>query len=182
MSRGPALLIAPPAIADPRFQGSVIMLTHSTQQGDFGFCVNRPTEHTLADVTRELGISTVPHTDLYWGGPVHPSTIWMLHDTGWSIDQTRELDSDWAMTSHKDMFTAISEGHEPRYWRMFFGFCHWRPGQLDSELKGTPPWQAKQSWLLAESLGPEWLFEQSPDQLWESATTESAHQAVDSWL
>ncbi len=176
------LLIAPPGIPDRRFRNAVIMLTHSTEQGDFGLCVNRQTTHSLQEVTEPLDLGAVPDLSLYWGGPVNPGTIWMLHDTGWSIDQSIEIDSDWSMTSHADMFTAIADGYEPLHYRMFMGFCAWQQGQLARELVGEKPWNHKHSWLTAENLGPEWLLGQDPDKIWESATTLSAHQAVDSWL
>lgn len=176
------LLIAPPGIPDRRFRNSVIMMTHSNEQGDFGLCVNRLTAHGLQEVTQSLDLGPVPDLSLYWGGPVNPGTIWMLHDTGWSIDQTVEINQQWAMTSHAEMFTAIADGHEPLHYRMFMGFCAWKPGQLSCELMGEKPWSHNHSWLTAENLGPEWLLGQDSDQVWESATTLSSHQAVDSWL
>ncbi len=176
------LLIAPPGIPDRRFKNTVIMLTHSNDSADFGLCVNKLTAHSLQEITEPLDLGPVPNLDLYWGGPVSPGTIWMLHDTGWSIEQSVEINTDWAMTSHADMFTAIAEGNEPLHYRMFMGFCAWQQGQLVKELAGAPPWNHRHSWLTAENLGPEWLLGQSADVIWESATTLSAHQAVDSWL
>ncbi len=180
--RAAQLLIAPPAIPDPRFRNSVVMMTHRTHSGDFGLCVNRISPHTLQDVVEPLGLDPVPAIPIYWGGPVGLGTIWMLHDSGWSIDQTIPINHEWSMTSHEDLFPALANGYEPLPYRIISGYSAWAPDQLEHELEGHPPWTHRHSWLIAENLGPEWLLGQDPDQLWESATTLSAHQAVDSWL
>jgi putative AlgH/UPF0301 family transcriptional regulator len=70
----------------------------------------------------------------------------------------------------------------PRYFRMFMGYAAWGPGQLDQEIEGQGPWSQAQSWLTAQNLGPEWLFEQPVEELWSGVVTLSCHQAVDSWL
>lgn len=176
------LLIAPPGIPDRRFRNSVIMMTHSTEQGDFGLCVNRETARGLQEVIQDLDLAPIPNVPLYWGGPVSPGTIWMLHDSGWSIDQTLSIDREWSMTSHVEMFEALAQGHEPHRYRFMHGFCAWAPGQLERELRGLSPLSHSHSWLIADNLGPEWLLDQEPQNIWESATTLSAHQAVDSWL
>jgi len=167
---------------DPRFKDSVIMLVGASGGIDRGLCVNRVTDHTLTEITQPLDVGLLPPAPLYWGGPVNPTTIWMLHDSGWSIDASVPINHEWAMTSHREMFEAIAQGYEPAEWRMFFGFCAWAPGQLTAELNGTPPRAHRHSWLVAQNLGPEWLFEQDPDVIWQSATSVSAHQAVASWL
>lgn len=86
------------------------------------------------------------------------------------------------MTSNIDMFKHLAEGDCPKHFRLMIGYCSWSRGQLEAEIAGNPPWNKGHSWLVAKNLGPEWLFEQPVDLLWENATTLSAHQAVDSWL
>lgn len=176
------LLIAPPHIPDPRFRKSVIMLTHDHRGGSFALCVNRITEHSLQDIVSELGIDTEMNFPLYWGGPVNSNTVWMLHSSEWEIDHTVTISEEWSMTSNIDMFKYLAEGKFPRHFRLMLGYCSWSKGQLQSELEGHPPWNHNNSWLIAENLGPEWLFDQPVELLWESCTTLSSHQAVDSWL
>jgi putative transcriptional regulator len=176
------LLIAPPRIPDPRFKKSVLMLTHDHKGGSFALCVNRPTEHTLQDIISELGINTNLNFPLYWGGPVSPNTVWMLHDAGWSCEHTVPVTDEWAMTSNVEMFVDLANGNFPKHFRLMLGYCSWGKNQLQSEIDGMPPWNHNNSWLLAENLGPEWLFEQPVELIWDSATTLSSHQAVSSWL
>ena len=44
------LLIAEPFLADPNFARSVILLCEHGEEGSVGFSLNRPTEHSLADL------------------------------------------------------------------------------------------------------------------------------------
>lgn len=158
------------------------MLTHDYPNGSFALCVNKPTEHTLQDIIDELGIETNLNFPLYWGGPVNPGTVWMLHDSAWSIDQTVEVNDEWSMTSNIDMFRHLADGDYPQHFRLMIGYCSWARGQLQAEIAGSPPWQNGHSWLIAKNKGPEWLFDQPEDRLWETATELSSHQAVASWL
>lgn len=178
------LLIAPPTIPDPRFRNTVLMLTHDHDAGSFALCVNRPTEHTLKELLIETGMDHECSLDfpLYWGGPVSPNTIWMLHSSEWSTEGTVGLTDEWSMSSNIKMFRRLSDGDCPKHFRVVFGYCSWAPRQLECELEGMGPWRKEHSWLVAQNLGPEWLFEQPVDDLWSSVVTLSSHQAVDSWL
>ncbi len=179
------LLIAPPGLPDSRFRNTVLMLTHSHTGGSFALCVNQPTEYTLQDLIQDvdLNLEVELNFPIYWGGPVGRNTVWMLHSSEWSIpDVTVEINRDWSMTSNLSMFMHLSDGDYPQHFRIVHGYCSWAPAQLECELTGRGPWRREHAWLVAQNPGPEWLFEQPVDDLWANATTESSHQAVDSWL
>lgn len=179
------LLIAPPTIPDPRFRKTVLMLTHTHDGGSFALCLNRHTNYDCNDILKDLDLGTdlnVP-MPLYWGGPVSPGTVWMLHTSEWQLEtNTVEITQEWSMTSHAKMFERLNAGDTPRQFRLMFGFCSWAPNQLEAELQGQPPWNPNHSWLVARNPGAEWIFEQPVENLWENATTLCSHQAVDSWL
>lgn len=176
------LLISPPNIPDSRFRNTVLMLTHDHDGGSFALCVNRETKYTLKDLLEDTEIELNVNFPVYWGGPVGASTVWMLHSSEWSIDNTVEIDEHWSMSSSIEMFRALALGDCPRHFRILFGYCSWAPGQLQCELDGLGPWKKEHSWLVAKNLGPEWLFEQPVETVWDNCTTLSSHQAVDSWL
>lgn len=176
------LLIAPPQIPDKRFRGTVLMMTHDHQGGTFALCLNQPTDHTLLDILEDTGIEANLNFPLYWGGPVNPGSVWMLHSTDWSIESTVNINDDWAMTSNEEMFHHLADGDCPRFFRMMFGYCSWAPGQLKAELRGAAPWNKNHSWLIAENPGPEWIMEYPVDELWAASAELCSHQAVDSWL
>jgi putative transcriptional regulator len=177
------LLIAPPGIVDERFANTVIMLTHDMARGTFALCVNKPTDYTLQDILDEVGVDINLNFPLYWGGPVSPGTVWMLHDSEWECgEHTEQINDEWSMTSNIAMFELMAQGDYPQHFRMMFGYCSWTRGQLQSEINGDPPWTKRHSWLVAQNPGPEWLFDEPIDGLWHTATALSASQAVDSWL
>lgn len=178
------LLIAPPNIPDPRFRDSVLMLTHYSETGAHGLCVNKPSGYTLDEILSDsdFNIESVPRIPIYWGGPVSQNSIWMLHSSDWVCDKSVMITTSWAMTSSESMFHHLADGDSPRYFRLLMGYASWAPDQLENELSGVEPWKKEHSWLTANNLGPEWLFEQPVEQLWGSVVTLSCHQAVDSWL
>lgn len=179
------ILISPPAIPDPRFRKCVMMLTHDHEGGSFALCLNRPSRYDCNDILKQMPIGdniNLP-LPLYWGGPVSPSTIWMLHSSEWKLEtHTVEINEHWSMTSNEKMFYMLEANNQPLHFRLVFGFCSWAPSQLEAELRGLPPWNPKHSWLVAKNPGPEWLFEQPVENLWDNATTLCSHQAVDSWF
>lgn len=170
------LLIAPPGMRDPRFQDAVLMITHDTAGGSFALCLNKTSEYCLQDIIEEVGVDLNLNFPLYWGGPVSPSTVWMLHSTDWMCEYSEELSSDWAMTSNVVMFEHMADGDYPQFFRMMFGYSSWTRGQLASELA------RKDSWLIATNPGPEWVLDAPIDDLWTAATCLSGKQAVASWL
>lgn len=178
------LLIAPPGLPDPRFRNCVLMLTHDHSTGSFALCVNKPTKWTLDEViaSSDLDVDCVPPIPVYWGGPVSPNSLWMIHSSEWRTSHSVVLDDHWAMTSDVEMFHHIADCDYPRHFRIVMGYCSWTQGQLRAELEGQAPWNKQHSWLVAQNMGPEWLLEQDSEDLWGTATTLSSHQAVDSWL
>lgn len=169
---------------DPRFRNSVLMITHANETGAFALCVNRPLNFTLNEILQDsnIRVENMPAFPVYWGGPVSSRSLWMIHSSEWRCDSTVDVNEHWAMTSSEEMFHCMADGDCPRQFRIIMGYCGWSPGQLEAELSGQGPWKPQHSWLVAHNLGPDWLFDQDPEDLWASATTLCSHQAVDSWL
>src|SRR5947209_1204796 len=69
------LLVATPALQEPTFARTVILLLeHSADDGAIGLVVNRPTTVAVADVVGAVAdIATEPAV-LFEGGPVSPTT------------------------------------------------------------------------------------------------------------
>lgn len=178
------LLIAPTNMRDSRFSKTVLLVIHNHQHGAMALCLNKPTGYQVKDILRNLDIESgfefnVP---LYWGGPVNPHSVWMIHDNEWKNSHTMELSESWSMTSHLSMFEQINKGDVPNRFRIFIGFAGWAPYQLEKELEGEPPWSKDHSWLIAQNPDPVWLMDQDEEALWESSIQLSANQAVHSWL
>lgn len=176
------LLIAPPAMQDTRFHHSVLLITQHSQRASFALCVNRPTEHRLNDILEPLTIRFPQNPQMYWGGPVSPSTVWMLHDSAWSSQGTAPVTDQWSITSHHQMFDHIQAQGWPQQYRLMFGHSGWGPGQLTAELTGQDPWSHRSSWLVLHGPDPDWLLNPQVEELWRQATAFCGQQTVDSWM
>lgn len=176
------LLIAPPNMLDPRFRESVILVTNHTAEGSHGLCLNRSTEHTLKDILKPLKLDLDRDPEVYWGGPVSLTTVWMLHDKSWSIGNTQSINDQWSLTSHYKMFHHMVEGHWPDRFRIMLGHAGWGQGQLEAELRGWEPWDPHHSWLIAHDPEPQWLLDCDPEQMWSMSCSFCGQQTVDSWM
>lgn len=177
-------LIAPANMVDARFDKTVMLVTQVNNTGHMALCLNRPTEYTLQDLLdrEDLSIDKKLEHPLYWGGPVNQNTVWMLHDPDWSQRNSLYINDKWSMTSHVSMFSRLSDNDYPRWFRFFFGFAAWGPGQLEHEIQGEHPWRKEHSWLIAKDIDPYWMVDQVEDLLWQEAIQLSANQAVEQWL
>jgi putative transcriptional regulator len=176
------LLIAPPNMLDPRFKNSVLLVTYHTQEHSMALCLNRPTGYSLKDATSSLDIEVDEDPEIFWGGPVAKSTLWLLHDSGWNCDGTVEINDRWSVSSSAEMFDYIRLKGWPNRYRMMLGHSGWGPGQLVSELEGVEPWSPDHSWLVAHNATPDWLLDSDPEQLWNISCSFCGQQAVDSWI
>ena len=176
------LLIAPPLIPDRRFAKSVMLVTTDSNGATFALALNKPTHHTLQDAVMDTGMPTNLNFPLYWGGPVNPGTVWMLHSPEWATETTVAVNDMWSLTSNVEMFSHLADGDYPKHFRLMLGYAGWAPGQLKAELRGLPPWNHNHSWLVADSPSPGWVYEQPVEELWLNSMELSSHQAIDAWL
>lgn len=159
-----------------------MFLTHTNTRGAFGLCLNRRSDHSVNDILESIDLHLDEDLPLYWGGPVSPNTIWMLHDKQWAVENTLPVDDKWSVTSHTEMFSKIKEGDTPEKFRIFFGHAAWGPGQLEGEMRGEEPWRLEHSWLVVKNPDPDWMFNVDTEHLWSMSCSISGQQAVESWL
>ena len=176
------ILVAPPTMPDPRFTNTVLLVTHHGSRASQALCLNKPSEYTLNEIIKPLNLRLDRDPRLYWGGPVSPNTVWMLHDPNWLTEGSVMINSEWAMTSHMQMFNKIVNDSWPDRYRIMFGHSTWGPGQLESELDGADPFPLEGSWLVVHKPNPDWLVNSSVDHLWSSSCGLCGQQAVDSWM
>jgi putative transcriptional regulator len=71
------LLIASPALVDPNFARTVVLITEHADEGAMGVVLNRPSEIDVADVAPELA-EVVNGEPVFIGGPVQPQALVVL--------------------------------------------------------------------------------------------------------
>ncbi|HUC18085.1 MAG TPA: YqgE/AlgH family protein [Acetobacteraceae bacterium] len=138
------LLIAMPAMADPRFAQSVIFMCAHTPDGAMGIVVNRPlAQPSFDELLKQLDIDPVPparRIRLCSGGPVENARGFVLHTSDWTGEGSLRVDEALALTASLDILKAIAEGGGPRAGLLALGYAGWGPGQLDNEI-------AQNAWL-----------------------------------
>jgi putative transcriptional regulator len=149
------LLIAGPALLDPNFRRTVVLVGEHSEDGALGLVLNRSSETTVDEALPELVAIVDGVEQVHVGGPVQPSAIVVLADF---VEPDRAgslvLDSVGFLPSEVDP----DELGELRRARVFAGYAGWGPGQLDGELEDG-------SWIVEPAL-PDDVFTADPDELW----------------
>jgi len=161
----PGLLLAMPQLADPNFSRSVVLMIEHSPQGSFGLVINHPSPIKASELLDSLEMSwRGEDTAVVWaGGPVSPSTGWVLHEpmpVAQPGQGTIEITSSISLSTSPDRLRAIAN-QPPRNIRLLLGYSGWGPGQLESEM-------ASGAWLHANA-DPTLVFDTPADDMWERA-------------
>lgn len=159
------LLIALPALADPNFARSLVLVCQHDGDGAMGLVVNRAAEYTLGDVLGQMGIQyredALGAHPVLAGGPVHPERGFVLHDGEGGWDSSLQIRPGLHVTTSRDVLEAIARGEGPERAAVALGCAGWGGGQLDFEL-------TEDSWLTAPA-DSELLFALPLEARWQAA-------------
>ena len=159
------LLIALPAMEDPRFARSVTLICQHDADGAMGIVVNRPSEYTLGDVLGQMGLEggdeRLHAQAVLAGGPVHPERGFVLHDGGLHWDSSLQIAETLFLTTSRDILASMAAGEGPAHALVALGCAAWESGQLEREL-------GENSWLTAPA-DAALLFDEPVDSRWQAA-------------
>jgi putative transcriptional regulator len=153
------LLVAAPALKDPNFDRTVVLLVAHEPGGALGVVLNRATEVPVSEVLGGWGALAPDPAVLFEGGPVQPESAICIarmrtgagKTTGFhpvsgaigTVDLSRDPES------MREKISGI---------RVFAGYSGWSPGQLEEEIDTG-------SWFVVDAL-PGDAFVPRPDDLW----------------
>ncbi len=143
-------LIAMPQLSDPSFTQTLTLICEHSKQGAMGIVLNRPTELTLADVLKQVGItleqeSTCLKDSIYVGGPVALERGFVLHSNDSRLWQSSlGVSSELKLTTSRDVLEALASGQGPENVLVALGYAGWGAGQLESEI-------SQNVWLTCEA-------------------------------
>jgi putative transcriptional regulator len=149
------LLVAGPALQDPNFHRTVILVGEHSDEGAMGVVLNRPSNATVTEAVPELETLVDGAELVHVGGPVQPSAIVVLADF---VDPNRAGVLVVESVGFLPAEVEPDELGELRRARVFAGYAGWGPSQLDTELE-------EGSWIV-EAAVPEDVFTAAPDDLW----------------
>ena len=167
--QAPVLLLAMPQVLDPFFHRSVVLLLHHTDDGSFGFVVNRPTELRLKEILAGMEIPWrgVDNALAFFGGPVQSQVGTVMFSL--SVGERFDLETLEGMTevgpgiliSQQSDDLGRLAARPPLNLRLFLGYAGWGAGQLVDEI-------VRNDWLTAP-VSNELLFSDQPEEVWEQA-------------
>jgi len=161
----PGLLLAMPQLADPNFSRSVVLMIEHGTSGSFGLVINHPSPIRASELLDSLEMSwRGEDAAVVWaGGPVSPSTGWVLHEPVNVAEPgqgTIAITSNISLSTSPDRLRAIAND-PPRNIRLLLGYSGWGPGQLEAEM-------SRGAWLHATA-DPKLVFDTPADDMWDSA-------------
>ncbi|HEY0253822.1 MAG TPA: YqgE/AlgH family protein [Kofleriaceae bacterium] len=162
----PGLLLAMPQLADPNFSRAVVLMIEHNEQGSFGLVINHPSPIKASELLDSLEMSWRGEDNaVVWaGGPVAPSTGWVLHEPHAiavaNTEGTIAITSTISLSTSPDRLRMLAN-RPPRNVRLLLGYSGWGPGQLAQEM-------ARGSWLHTNA-DPKLVFETPPEDMWDAA-------------
>ena len=169
------LLIAMPAMGDPRFQRSVIYICAHSGDGAMGIVINQRAPHiSFGELLDQLNIASPadrislprfePSVAVHLGGPVEPGRGFVLHSADYfKAESTLPIDDGVCLTATIDILRDIAKGDGPTRALLALGYAGWAPGQLESEIHAN-------GWLHAPA-DPELLFDPDVERKYIQALT-----------
>ncbi len=148
------LLVSSPALHDPNFRKTVVLIAHHDDEGAMGLVLSRPSEVAAVDAVPALDGLPGAGDPVFVGGPVQPEAFMVLAEFD---------DVDEAAAPIMDRLGFMPADAEPEdlsisRMRLFAGYSGWGEGQLEAELEES-------SWIVVEAETDD-AFANDPDELW----------------
>jgi len=150
------LLLASPALGDPNFARTVVLVAEHAPAGALGLVLNRPTDALVGEAVDELTSIVDEDDPVFAGGPVGEDAVMVVaefDDPAMAADLIVEDLGFLPADSDLDKVAIAT-----RRARVFAGHAGWGPGQLDSELD-------EGSWIVVAAQRDD-VFTEDPDELW----------------
>lgn len=151
-------LVASPALRDPNFRHSVVLVTQTTDRGSVGFIVNRPGPRSLAQILPDNEVMKHHTEPLYLGGPVAAAGLFAMFRASKNPPGALRVLGDVSFAMDPAVVEQLLHA-PPEQLRFFNGYAGWAPGQLALELQ-------RGGWYVLKA-DAETVFRKNMDTLWE---------------
>lgn len=149
------LLVASPALLDPNFKRTVVLVVTHDAEGAFGLVLNRPLHRCLAEVLEDED-PRAEQVELFQGGPVQTDMVQFVSS---------------CESCGRAVLPGVAVGagledvpDQEAQLRAYVGYSGWGPGQLERETE-------EGSWIVAPAEARH-VFEVASDQLWATVLRE----------
>ena len=152
------LLVANPALEDPNFDRTVVLVLEHHDEGAVGVILNRPSETAVEEVLPLWASVAAEPAVVFVGGPVAPGSAIGLGCGSLPSGDGEGFTVVLGAVGVLDLSLGPDE-LEVDDVRVFSGYAGWSPGQLDEEIK-------RDAWL-AHPASVDLIFHAKPDELWQ---------------
>lgn len=153
------VLIATPAMNDPNFHRTVVLILEHNDEGAIGLVLNRPSELRIDEALPGWERVTGSPPVVFAGGPVERDAIIAL---GRAFPETIP-DAEWVPIVDRLRVVDLTAGPEVaedmvETARIFVGYAGWSGGQLEDEV-------AADAWFVADATDLD-AVRDDPEALW----------------
>lgn len=153
------LLVATPALVDPNFARSVILLLEHSDEGAVGVVLNRPSDTPVGEVLPDWSTHVAEPTVVYLGGPVSPDGAICLGRSpvigGVGVEPWTFFDG---VVGTVDLTAGPESVPAGTDVRVYAGYAGWGSEQLAAEIEIG-------SWYVLDG-GVDDVFCTAPERLW----------------
>jgi putative transcriptional regulator len=152
------ILLAEPFMMDDHFSRAVIYLCDHNKDGSYGFILNNLLNLKLNDIITD---EDLPELDVFYGGPVHATSLFYIHQLGDILDNSIELGNNiYTGGDFNQIIEFLNLGilNQDKI-KFFLGYSGWSKNQLTDEIKTD-------SWIVSD-IDSDNIFEKDKD-LWKS--------------
>ena len=133
------LLIASPAIEDPRFRQAVILVCTHNEEHAMGLVLNKASDgDDLPSLLDQLGVDghdAPEDAHILVGGPVSRDRGFVLHSEDYDSEgATLQICDGVCLTATRDVLHAMASDAPPERFVLALGYSGWGAGQLEMEL------------------------------------------------
>lgn len=159
-------LIAMPTLQGSYFSHAVTYVCEHNEEGAMGIVINQPSRMNVRELLAQTdeGLEVAPNRAeqiVLTGGPVAQERGFVLHSVEGEWASSMTLSPFVAVTTSKDILTAIGNDTGPADAFICLGYAGWSAGQLEQEI-------AENAWLTVEA-DPEILFATPIHRRWQAA-------------
>jgi putative transcriptional regulator len=148
------LLVSSPALHDPNFRKTVVLIAHHDEDGAMGLVLSRPSDVPAVQAVPALEGLPGAGDPVFVGGPVQPEAFMVLAEFDDVADAAAPIMDGLGFMAAE----AQPEDLAVRRLRLFAGYSGWGTGQLESELEES-------SWIVVEAQTDD-AFADDPEELW----------------
>ena len=165
-------LIATEKMTDSRFSKTVIIMLESDENGAWGLAINKrlgtmpiallidPSLNT-SEEREELFELNIP---IFWGGPVDPKEIFILHSNEYKSKSTIKYENISISQDYEILFD-IAKKQGPKKSLVILGYSGWGKGQLEGEME-------RDHWILSD-IDLDITFDEESKTKWNKAIKNS---------